>query len=187
MTVATRIREIGQARATRALGGPGEPLDHLVYAQSLLSAGLALGRWMEATRVSGRSDEGLGGVLVNAVRRDDREAVVDWIEALAWFGICQAGRSMVAADRARLVAGAFPALGWVREPTTDEENIVATLVQSALLEEPEVRWGPFFVGTCELTGTADRDIDDWMLLENHVGLLEAVLATWDERDTGSPP
>lgn len=187
MTVAARLCEIGQKRAASALGGPGEPLDHLVYAQSLLSAGLALSRWMEATRVSERSDEGLGGVLVDAVRRDDREAVVEWIEALAWFGICQASRSMAAADRERLVADAFPALGWDREPTTDEENIVGTLVQSALLEEPEVRWGPFFVGMCELAGTEDQDIDDWMLLENHVGLLEAVLATWEERGTGSRP
>lgn len=187
MTFAARLGEIGQAKAALALDGLGEPLDRLVYAQSLLSASLALGRWMEATRVSGRSDEGLGGVLVDAVRRDDREAVVEWIEALAWFGICQAARSMVAADRERLVTDAFAALGWVREPTTDEENIVSTLVQSAVLEEPEVRWGPFFVGMCELVGTTDRDIDDWMLLENHVGLLEAVLATWDERDAGSPP
>jgi hypothetical protein len=93
---------------------------------------------------------------------------------------------MKAADRERLVAGAFPALGWAREPTTDEEIVVGTLVQSALLEEPEIRWGPFFVGMCELAGTADGDIDDWMLLENHVSLLEAVLATW-EPEAGSPP
>ena len=85
------------------------------------------------------------------------------------------------------MTGAFPALGWVREPTRDEENIVGTLVQSALLEEPEVRWGPFFVGMCELAGTADRDIDDWMLLETHVGLLEALLAAWQKRETGSSP
>jgi hypothetical protein len=187
VTFAARLCEIGQAKAALALDGSGEPLNRLVYAQSLLSAGLALSRWMEATRVSGRSDEGLSGVLVDAVRRDGREAVVEWIEALAWFGICQAARSMAAADRERLVADAFPALGWVREPTRDEENIVSTLVQSALLEEPEVRWGPFFVAVCELTGNADQDIDDWMLLGNHVGLLEAVRVTWDERGTGSPP
>jgi hypothetical protein len=187
VTVDARIREIGQARAACALGGGGDPLDHLVYAQSLLSAGLALGRWVEATSVSGRSDEGLSGLLVAAVGRNDSEAVIEWIEALAWFGICQAARSMTAADRERLVIGAFPALGWVRERTRDEEIIVGTLVQSALLEEPEVRWGPFFVGMCELAGTADRDIDDWMLMGNHVGLLESVLATWEEQGTGYPP
>jgi len=99
MIVAARIREIGQERAARALGGPGEPLDHLVYAQSLLSASIALGRWMEVTRASGRSDEGLGGVLVDAVGRDERKAVVAWIEALAWFGICQAARRRLPGPR----------------------------------------------------------------------------------------
>jgi hypothetical protein len=186
VTAARPIRTITEARAARALGGPGDPLDHLVYAQSLLSAGVALDRWAEATRLSERSDEGLSGVLADAVRRDDSATVVAWIEALAWFGICEAARSMKAPDRDRLVVGAFPALGWAREPTADEEIIVGTLVQSALLEEPEVRWGPFSVGMCELVDTSDREIDEWMLLKDHMGLLEAVLATWRIEGTGSP-
>jgi hypothetical protein len=183
VTVTARIREIAQSRAACALGGPGDPLDQLVYAESLMSAGLALDRWVDAACASEPPTEGLGGVLLEALRREDRETVVEWIEVLAWFGICQAARSVTAAHRERLVVGAFTAFGWARDPTRDEEIIVRTLVQSALLEEPEIRWGPFFVGMCELAGAADRDIDEWMLLEDDTGLLEAVLAIW-EPETG---
>jgi hypothetical protein len=39
---------------------------------------------------------------------------------------------------------------------------------------------------CELVDTSDREIDEWMLLKDHMGLLEAVLATWRIEGTGSP-
>ena len=154
--------------------------DRLFYGEALRAAAFVLMRWLEDSDQDDMLPGSLRSALVEACSTDDTETVVEVVEALAWYHVTEAASYAAAIDEERLLDSAFPALGWTREPTQEEEFIVRTILQSALVEDPEHRWGSFFVAMCELTNVPDEDIDRWLLEGVHDDLMTTVLDMWDQ-------
>ena len=154
--------------------------DRLFYGEALRAAAFVLMRWLEDSDQDDMLPGSLRSALVEAWSTDDTETVVEVVEALAWYHVTEAASYAAAIDEERLLNSAFPALGWTREPTQEEEFIVRTILQSALVEDPERRWGSFFVAMCELTTVPDEDIDRWLLEGVHDDLMTTVLDMWDQ-------
>ena len=177
---ADRTRDLGEALLNR---GPGQRVpesDRLFYGEALRGAAFVIARWLESPEQDDLLPGSLRGALAEAFSTDDTETVVEVVEALAWYHLTEAASYAAAIDEKRLLDSAFPALGWTREPTQEEEFIVRTILQSALVEDPELRWGSFFVAMCELTNVPDEDIDRWILEGVHDDLMMTVLDMWDE-------
>ena len=155
---ADRLRDIGQAGLIRDRGQRVPESDRLFYGEALRAAAFVLVRWLEESDQDDMLPGSLRSALVEACSTDDTETVVEVVEALAWYHVTEAASYAAAIDEERLLDGAFPALGWTREPTQEEEFIVRTVLQSALVEDPEHRWGSFFVAMCELTNVPDERV-----------------------------
>lgn len=134
-------------------GLPG--LDRLFHAEAVRAAAFAIEWWLANSDPGDMLPDSLEGTLADAV--GDTHTVIELVEALARYHVTEAASCAPAVDQERLLDGAFPALGWAREPTEDEQFVVHTLLRAALVEEPEDRWGSFFAAMCELTGAAGKD------------------------------
>jgi hypothetical protein len=175
---ADRLRDVGQVLLRRESGK--RPQDLLFYGEALRAAAFALARWLEESDPGDVSPGDLRRALADAVSIDDTETVVEIVAALAWFHVAEAASYATAIDRERLLGGAFPALGWTREPPGEEDFLVRTILQHALVEDPERRWGSFFVAMCQLTQVPEEDIDRWLLKGASDELMVAVLDSWDQ-------